>query len=64
MRAEAFAKLRIEDDGSNVGDFANPATATTTTMIAPEKRVKRWNEIEDNLLNGQKSQGTLTFKDV
>lgn len=62
--AEAFAKLRIEDNGSNVGDFANPATATTTTMIAPEKCMKRWNKIEDDLLNGQKLQGTLTCKDV
>jgi len=62
--AEAFAKLRIADNGSNIEDVTNTTTATTSTMIEPEECMKRWNQIEDDLLKGQKLQGTLTCKDV
>lgn len=59
--AEAFAKLRIADSFSN---SAGDTTAHLIPNIAPEECTKRWNEIEDDLLNGQKLQGTLTSKDV
>jgi len=59
--AEAFAKLRIADNGSN---FVGATTTTSTTKIVPEECMKRWNKIEEDLLKGQKLQGTLTCKDV
>ena len=52
--AEAFAKVRVED---NKG-------AITSAMITAEECTQRWDTIEHDLLKGQKLQGTLTCKDV
>ena len=62
--AKSFAKIRIEDSGTNIGDVDNHFTDTTTTTIAPEECMPRWNKIADNLLKFQRLQGKLTCKDM
>jgi len=53
--AEAFAKERIADDEQNDGN---------STFVSAPDCTNRWTRLEQDLLQGQKLQGTLTVKEV
>jgi len=67
--AEAFAQARKHhrhDDGDILNDNPNEDAVESHHFLShhEEQCEKKWREIEDSILNGQKLQGTLTAKEV